>query len=94
MKNKILSTILLLFTVALSGSGNVTVSYGTTFASSPNIIPSIPVQANTNEYIRTTANSTTGCTVNVYGFQQLLGVLQLGTTNIVGRNIEILVTEK
>lgn len=77
-----------------NGSGNYTVTFGTAYPSPPYVVPTIPNQSSVNQYVRVTAVSTTGFTVHAYGFQSLLGALQLGSSNLTSLAVEVLVREK
>lgn len=71
-----------------SGSGTYTVTFGTAYATAPNIVISC---TNCNDVQRTmvTAVSTTGFTV--LGRSEALGLI---FTNANGLNVDVLITEK
>ncbi len=76
------------------GSGNYTVTFGTSYSTPPSIYPTIPNQTATNQYVKVTSVSTTGFTVNAWSFTNILGVLQLGTSVITSLPVEVQVLEK
>lgn len=79
-------------------NGAYTATFATPFTVAPNIQASLVPQSQTNQYIRISSISTTGFTVNAYQFNtnNVLGIINLinTTSNIVGANIDVLVTEK
>lgn len=78
-------------------SGNITVSFGTTYSVIPNIQQVILDNA-TNQYSRIVSRSTSGCVINCYSFvsNNLLGIISLTTTTapINGAVVDLLITEK
>lgn len=81
-----------------NGSGIYTVVFPVAFSVTPNIQASMPVQANTNQYLRISALSTTGFTVNAYSFNTntLLGIVGLvsATTALSSIAVDAMVTQK
>lgn len=81
-----------------NGSGTYTVTFSTSFASSPNVQVNIPNQSLTNEFIRVSSVTMTGCTIQVYARSTLtilgIDVLSSGTTNVSGANVDVLAVEK
>lgn len=81
-----------------NASGVYTVTFSTAYSVAPNIQVSISNQTLTNQFIRVSSVTTTGCTVNVFQRNSvtLLGidVLLSATSNVSGAAVDILVTEK
>jgi len=81
-----------------NASGIYTVTFSNAFSVPPNIQASIPTQSATNQYLRISAVSTTGFTVNAYAFNTntLLGIVSLVTTTsaITNLPVDVLITEK
>lgn len=86
-----------LFSGSTNASGVYTGTF-TAFSSAPNIQANIVNQSATNQFLRITAISTTGFTINVFqrNSVNLLGVdvLLSTTANTSGANIDVLITEK
>lgn len=97
IKNKPTGRRIETFLGTTDGSGNYTVTFGTAYASIPDIQPQL--QAGTpSQVVRITARSTTGFTVQVTnrGSVNLLGfeILLAATTAVSGSSVSVLVTER
>lgn len=83
------------YTGTTNGSGNYTVTFGSAYTNVP-VISATFIGATTNQYLRIVSVSTTGFTVNAYGFvtNNILGIINLtsATTNISGASIQVLIT--
>lgn len=81
-----------------NSSGVYTISFTTAYAVAPNIQASITNQGGSNQYLRVTAVSTTGFTINAYSFSTntILGIINLTSTtaNTNGATVDVIVTEK
>lgn len=81
-----------------NSSGVLTVTFTTAYSSVPDIQAQVIPQTNPSQFIRVTAASTTGCTINVYqrNSVNLLGVdvLLSSTVNVNNAPVSILVTQK
>jgi hypothetical protein len=86
------------FTGTSNASGVYTVTFSTPYATAPNVQASITNQSATNQFIRVSSVTTTGCTINVYARSAvtLLGleVLLAATTNVSGAQVALLITEQ
>lgn len=76
-----------------NASGSYTVTYGTAYSATPNVQFQIGTGGNNKETILLTASSTTGFTVYVQLRADVLGLLP-SYSNVNGRNVDVLVTEK
>jgi len=89
---------LLLFSGTTDSSGNYTVTFSPAFSVAPNVQASITNQSATNQMIRVSSVSTTGCTINVFQRSAVtllsIEVLLAATTNVSGAAIDLLITEK
>lgn len=78
--------------------GSYTITFSSAFPVAPSIQASITNQASTNQFIRVTSVSTTGCVINVFqrSAVTLLGieVLLAATTNVSGATIDVLAISK
>lgn len=81
-----------------NASGVLTVTFTSAYSVPPDVQAQVLPQTNPNQFIRVTAVSTTGCTMNVYqrNSVNLLGidVLLAATVNVNAAPVSILVTEK
>ena len=86
------------FTGASNASGVYTVTFANTYSTAPNVQASITNQSATNQFIRVSNVTTTGCTVNVYARSAItllsVEVLLAATTNVSGATVSLLVTEQ
>lgn len=74
------------------GSGNYTVTFGTSYSVTPNIQANIIGGSNT-EFIKITSISTTGFTVNVTNRVDTAGLLP-SFSNVSSASVDVLITEK
>lgn len=81
-----------------SSSGVYSVAFTSSFVVAPNIQASLSTQSLTNQYLRVSAVSATGFTVNAYAFNTntLLGIVSLvsTTSNLIGIDVDVLISEK
>lgn len=81
-----------------SSSGIYTAAFSSSFAVAPNIQACISTQSISNQYLRVSAVSTAGFTVNAFSFSTntILGIVTLGsaTTSLQGLPIDVLINEK
>jgi hypothetical protein len=80
-----------------NASGAYTVTFPTSYSTTPNIQANIVNQSATNQYLRISSISTTGFTVNAYERSgiNILGniVLLSSVSNVSGATIHVLITE-
>lgn len=82
------------YTGTSDGSGNYTVTFGTSFGAAPNIQANV-VGGTTEQMSRIVSVSTTGFTVNVFQRATVLSLaLSVATTPVSGASVDVLVTEK
>jgi hypothetical protein len=86
------------FSGTTNASGAYTITFGTTYSVPPNVQASIPNQTATNQFIKVSSVSTTGCTINVYQRNTVtllsVEVLLAATANVSGAPVDVLVTPK
>jgi hypothetical protein len=75
-----------------SGAGNYTVTFGTAYATAPDVQPQI-INPTDNQFVRVTAVSTTGFTINARSRTDALGLLPT-FSNLNGVSISVLVTAR
>lgn len=74
------------------GSGNYTVTFGTSYSVAPNIQPSI-IGGSDTQFYRITSITTIGFTVNIRNRTDVLGLLP-SYSNVSGASVDVLITEK